>query len=168
LTRSIRCADQIKGGAHLFLLHLTARKNGASWKALLGPANAPDQNRAYHRAYIAQRPSDTTQIKSVAALGGLELEIVADYKHFEDNKKPDFLAKFPHGKIPALEGPNGFNLTEGAAIARYRACSLPLTADRSMRSGKTKIIYVSVIPVLTCDVDTMWPLTPTHPFYRRL
>lgn len=65
------------------------------------------------------------QIKSVAAIGGLELEIVADYKHFEDNKKPEFLAKFPHGKIPALEGSNGFNLTEGAAIARYRASSLP-------------------------------------------
>lgn len=76
--------------------------------------------------YDAQRRSDETQIKSVAALGGLELEIVADYKHFEDNKKPEFLAKFPHGKIPALEGPNGFNLTEGAAIARYRKSLLPL------------------------------------------
>lgn len=66
------------------------------------------------------------QIKSVAALGGVEVEIVADYKHFEDNKKPDFLAKFPHGKIPALEGLNGFNLTEGVAIARYCASILPL------------------------------------------
>jgi hypothetical protein len=38
----------------------------------------------------------------------------------EDNKKPEFLAKFPLGKIPAFEGANGFNLAEGAAIARYR------------------------------------------------
>ncbi|KAI9571931.1 hypothetical protein HD554DRAFT_2070381 [Boletus coccyginus] len=64
-------------------------------------------------------------IKSVAVLGGLELDIVADYKHHEDNRKPDFLAKFPHGKIPALEGPNGLNLTEGAAIARYLATLSP-------------------------------------------
>jgi elongation factor 1-gamma len=36
-----------------------------------------------------------------------------------DNKKPEFLAKFPHGKIPAFEGSDGFKLFEGAAIARY-------------------------------------------------
>ncbi|KAG8215327.1 hypothetical protein J3R82DRAFT_8919 [Butyriboletus roseoflavus] len=73
------------------------------------------------KLYSAEQNRQTRVIKSVAALSGVEIEIVADYKHFEDNKKPDFLAKFPHGKIPALEGPNGFNLTEGAAIARYLA-----------------------------------------------
>jgi elongation factor 1-gamma len=36
-----------------------------------------------------------------------------------DNKKPEFLAKFPHGKIPAYESKGGFKLFEGAAIARY-------------------------------------------------
>lgn len=60
------------------------------------------------------------QIKATASVAGLELE-EPEYKHFEDNKKPEFLAKFPHGKIPALECSNGLNLTEGAAIARYRA-----------------------------------------------
>ncbi|KAH7882770.1 hypothetical protein F5I97DRAFT_1908247 [Phlebopus sp. FC_14] len=63
----------------------------------------------------------TLIIKATAALADVELDVVADYKHFEDNKKPDFLAKFPHGKIPALECANGLNLTEGAAIARYIA-----------------------------------------------
>ena len=38
--------------------------------------------------------------------------------------------------------------------------SFPLTTDRSMRSGKTKAIYSSVIPVLTCNVDTSRFLTP--------
>ena len=42
-----------------------------------------------------------------------------NYVHFEDNKKPEFLAKFPHGKIPAFEGSDGFKLFEGSAIARY-------------------------------------------------
>ncbi|KAG9310964.1 hypothetical protein JVU11DRAFT_8841 [Chiua virens] len=77
------------------------------------------------KLYSVPHMRQTKIIRSVAALGSLELEIVADYKHFEDNKKPDFLAKFPHGKIPAFEGSNGFNLTEGAAIARYLATHSP-------------------------------------------
>jgi elongation factor 1-gamma len=36
-----------------------------------------------------------------------------------DNKELEFLAKFPHGKIPAFEGSDGFKLFESAAIARY-------------------------------------------------
>ena len=36
-----------------------------------------------------------------------------------DNKKPEFLEKFPHGKISAWESPDGFKLFEGVAIARY-------------------------------------------------
>jgi len=67
----------------------------------------------------------TKIIRSVAALGGLEIEIAADYTHRQDNHKPEFRSKFPHGKIPALEGPNGLNLTEGAAIARYLATLAP-------------------------------------------
>jgi len=59
------------------------------------------------------------QIKATASVGGLEFE-EPEYKHYEDNKKPEFIAKFPHGKIPALECTNGLHLTEGAAIARYR------------------------------------------------
>jgi hypothetical protein len=33
--------------------------------------------------------------------------------------KPEYLSKFPHGKIPALDGADGFKLFEGMAIARY-------------------------------------------------
>jgi elongation factor 1-gamma len=35
------------------------------------------------------------------------------------NKSPEFLAKFPFGKIPAFESADGFRLFEGDAIARY-------------------------------------------------
>jgi elongation factor 1-gamma len=59
------------------------------------------------------------QIRAVAALGGITLDLPAEYTHYEDNKKPPFLAKFPHGKIPALEAKDGFKLFEGTAIARY-------------------------------------------------
>ena len=59
------------------------------------------------------------EIKSICALGGLEITIPTDYVHMTDNKKPEFLAKFPHGKIPAFESKDGFKLVEGIAIGRY-------------------------------------------------
>ncbi|KAG1816678.1 elongation factor 1-gamma [Suillus subaureus] len=76
------------------------------------------------KLYCVSTMSQTKAIRSVCALAGLELEI-PEYQHFSDNQKPEFLAKFPHGKIPAFEGANGFNLTEGAPIARYLAGLAP-------------------------------------------
>ncbi|KIM37877.1 hypothetical protein M413DRAFT_448147 [Hebeloma cylindrosporum] len=63
-------------------------------------------------------------IKAVAAFAGLEITLPA-YEHFVDNKKPEFLSKFPHGKIPAFEGADGLKLVEGAVIARYIASLAP-------------------------------------------
>ncbi|KAF5376645.1 hypothetical protein D9615_007878 [Tricholomella constricta] len=60
-------------------------------------------------------------IRAAAALGGVSLELPTGYEHYVDNKKPEFLSKFPHGKIPALEEADGFKLFEGIAIARYVA-----------------------------------------------
>lgn len=76
------------------------------------------------KLYCVPTMPQTKTIRSVCALAGLELEI-PEYKHFSDNQKPEFLAKFPHGKIPALESANGLNLTEGAPIARYLAGLAP-------------------------------------------
>ena len=39
----------------------------------------------------------------------------------ETNKKPEFLNKFPLGKVPAFEGSDGVLLTESNAIAYYVA-----------------------------------------------
>ncbi|KAI6109292.1 hypothetical protein EDD16DRAFT_1893047 [Pisolithus croceorrhizus] len=58
-------------------------------------------------------------IKATAAVAGVEPEEPI-YKHYEDDEMPELLAKFPCGRIPTFEGTNGFNLTEGAAIARYK------------------------------------------------
>jgi len=58
------------------------------------------------------------KIRAVASYTGAELNLPA-YEHFVDNKKPEFLAKFPMGKIPAFEAPNGLKLTEGVTIARF-------------------------------------------------
>lgn len=45
------------------------------------------------------------------------------------NKTPEFLAKFPLGKVPAFEGADGFCLAESAAIATYVAQSGPKAAQ---------------------------------------
>jgi len=64
-------------------------------------------------------------IRAAAAYAGLEIAQPASYEHYVDNKKPEFLAKFPHGKIPAFESVGGFKLFEGAAIARYISSLAP-------------------------------------------
>ncbi len=45
----------------------------------------------------------------------------------KDNKSPEFLAKFPLGKVPAFESPDGkFVLYESRAILNYGACACAL------------------------------------------
>lgn len=63
------------------------------------------------------------QLLAVAAYGDVKIDLPENYTHFEDNKKPEFLSKFPLGKIPAWEGKDGFLLTEALAIARYSTCT---------------------------------------------
>ena len=71
--------------------------------------------------------SSRGQIKAAAAYAGLEIALPASYEHYVDNKKPEFLAKFPHGKVPAFESADGFKVVEGAAIARYSESSYRLS-----------------------------------------
>ncbi|KAJ3714631.1 elongation factor 1-gamma [Lentinula guzmanii] len=72
-------------------------------------------------------PGDKTGklIKAMAAFGGVSVDVDANYKHMETNKTPEFLAKFPHGKIPAFEGKGGFRLFEAVVIAKYIASLAP-------------------------------------------
>lgn len=60
----------------------------------------------------------------IAELNGLELEL-PEFQMGVTNKSPEFLAKWPLGKVPAFEGADGFALSEGAAIASYIAGSGP-------------------------------------------
>ena len=60
-----------------------------------------------------------SQIKAIAALVGVKFDTPTNYVHYETNKTPEFTDKFPHGKVPALETPEGFLLTESTAIQRY-------------------------------------------------
>lgn len=64
-------------------------------------------------------PDEIVQIKSVAKLTGVEIALPEAYVHHTDNHKPEFLSKFPLGKIPAFESTDGFKLVEGIPVARY-------------------------------------------------
>ncbi|PSR88917.1 hypothetical protein BD289DRAFT_366584 [Coniella lustricola] len=75
--------------------------------------------------------------QAVAAINGLELN-VPEFQIGVSNKDPEFLNKFPLGKVPAFEGSDGFCLAEGAAIAEYVAASGPKAAQLLGEDAKTK------------------------------
>jgi elongation factor 1-gamma len=79
--------------------------------------------------------TDTPQSLATAAIAGLELNIPESFQMGKSNKSPEFLAKFPLGKIPAFEGADGFLLTEGNAIALYLAESAPSAEVRAQLLG---------------------------------
>lgn len=53
-----------------------------------------------------------------AAIAGLNIQL-KETKVNPDTKTPEYLAKFPTGKIPAFESSDGLLLVESTAIARY-------------------------------------------------
>lgn len=81
--------------------------------------------------------SDHLQAQVIAALNGLEIEL-PEFEMAKTNRTPEFLAKFPLGKVPAFEGADGFTLTEGAAIATYLAGSGPKAEQLLGSDLKTK------------------------------
>ncbi|KAI1764296.1 glutathione S-transferase [Hypoxylon sp. FL1150] len=74
----------------------------------------------------------------VAAVNGLEVPLTEDYQMGVTNKTPEFLAKFPMGKVPAFEGADGYCLTEGAAICQYIARSGPKASQLLGADAKTE------------------------------
>ncbi|KAE8204955.1 hypothetical protein CF327_g7678, partial [Tilletia walkeri] len=78
--------------------------------------------------------SKTVRILALANYVGAELE----YKEISipkgDTKTPEYLAKFPWGKLPAFEGSDGFCVTESCAITRYIAATAPNHKDQLLGS----------------------------------
>lgn len=71
---------------------------------------------------------------AAAAYAGFKLDFASDYVHRETNKLPAYTSKFPFGQIPALEGPDGFYLSETTAILKYSesliSCKTPIVLSR--------------------------------------
>jgi len=87
----------------------------------------------YPNNFRAQR------VHAVAALNGLLIETPADFKIGVTNRTPEFLAKFPLGKVPAFELADGsFCLTEAQAIAFFVAESGPKAGQLVGEPGDTQ------------------------------
>ncbi|KLU83013.1 hypothetical protein MAPG_02080 [Magnaporthiopsis poae ATCC 64411] len=82
-------------------------------------------------SYPENRRVKSAQV--LAAMNGLELN-VPTFEFGVANQTPEFLAKFPLGKVPAMETADGLCLTESVAICAHVAASGPL-ADQLL--GKT-------------------------------
>ncbi|KAJ7146723.1 glutathione S-transferase C-terminal-like protein [Mycena epipterygia] len=80
-------------------------------------------------------------IKATAAFGGVKIGYPTSYVHFEDNYKQDFIAKFPHSKVPAWEGKDGFKLFESAPIARYVAGLAPAAGLLGKNAKEAALVY---------------------------
>ncbi|KAI6039150.1 glutathione S-transferase C-terminal-like protein [Pisolithus marmoratus] len=66
----------------------------------------------------------TSAILSAATISGLEIE-QAPFEWGITNKSPEWIQKFPLGKIPTFEDNEGFKLIEGVVIARYVSSLVP-------------------------------------------
>ncbi|KAJ5311904.1 hypothetical protein PENANT_c022G03606 [Penicillium antarcticum] len=78
--------------------------------------------------YSYQPSPRVMKAQAAANLNGLELAIPA-FAMGQTNRTPEFLAKFPLGKVPAFEGADGTNLFESDAITQYIAESGPAAAQ---------------------------------------
>lgn len=103
---------------------------------------------SFGKLYTYSKAPRATMCLYVAALNRLNVEIVEAWPIKVDPSKGGvgdaYLAKFPTGKVPALERPGGFMLYKCIAVTYYRACSAPATPSSSpinsvsAASGKTK------------------------------
>ena len=87
-----------------------------------------------------------------AEYNGLQVEEV----HIQmgvDNKKPEFLAKFPLGKVPTFESNDGFYLYESNAIAYYGELSI-YRPQTSLVSSCRSTIVKSMVPVASVCTNT--------------
>jgi len=72
---------------------------------------------------------------------GVAIDVVKDFKLGETNTRPDFLKKFPFGKVPALETKDGHHVIESNAIAYY--------VSNDQLKGKTDLDKAHVIQWLS-------------------
>lgn len=80
----------------------------------------------------------------VAKFAGLEVECVS-IEMGKQNKTPEYLQKFPLGKVPAFEGADGYLLTESTAICLY--CK---SRGVFLAGGASSLLPVSAARVSRC------------------
>merc|ERR1712243_430299 len=92
-----------------------------------------------------------------AKYSGAELTVAKDFVFGESNKKPEFLNKFPLGKVPAFEGSDGVILTESNAIAYY-------VANEELRGGSDAAAKALVVQWMCMADNEVLPASCTWVF----
>jgi len=92
-----------------------------------------------------------------AKYSGADLTVATDFVFGETNKSPQFLAKFPLGKVPAFEGSDGTLLTESNAIAYY-------VANEELRGGSDAVARAQVVQWLSMADQEILPAACTWVF----
>merc|ERR1712038_1527511 len=92
-----------------------------------------------------------------AKYSGAQLSLAKDFKFGETNKAPEFLKKFPLGKVPAFEGSDGVLLTESNAIAYY-------VANDELRGGSDASARAQVVQWMAMADNEILPAACTWVF----
>jgi len=92
-----------------------------------------------------------------AKYSGAQLTVSKDFKFGETNKSPEFLKKFPLGKVPAFEGSDGVLLTESNAIAYY-------VANEELRGGTDAAARAQVVQWMAHGDNDILPAACTWVF----
>merc|ERR1711970_914165 len=92
-----------------------------------------------------------------AKYSGAQLTVAKDFVFGETNKTPDFLKKFPLGKVPAFEGSDGILLTESNAIAYY-------VANDELRGGSDAAARAQVVQWMCMADNEILPASCTWVF----
>merc|ERR1711982_140465 len=92
-----------------------------------------------------------------AKYSGAQVTVAKDFVFGETNKKPEFLQKFPLGKVPAFEGSDGVLLTESNAIAYY-------VANDELRGGSDAAARAQVVQWMCMADNEILPAACTWVF----
>merc|ERR1711884_422087 len=92
-----------------------------------------------------------------AKYSGSEVTVAKDFVFGETNKSPEFLKKFPLGKVPAFEGSDGLLLTESNAIAYY-------VANDELRGGSEAAARAQVVQWMVMADNEILPAACTWVF----
>merc|ERR1712045_52029 len=92
-----------------------------------------------------------------AKYSGAQLTVAKDFVFGETNKSPEFLKKFPLGKVPAFEGVDGLCLTESNAIAYY-------VANDELRGGSDAAARAQVVQWMCMADNEILPAACTWVF----
>jgi len=92
-----------------------------------------------------------------AKYSGAEVTVAKDFVFGETNKSPEFLKKFPLGKVPAFEGSDGLLLTESNAIAYY-------VANDELRGGSEAAARAQVVQWMVMADNEILPAACTWVF----